>query len=169
MCLLVCRRTGLVVFKIAPWSGWISLLARDGSSVPEERQAKERGSPVCSTKGSAPSVRRARSPDRGVRERPYAGAGCHASPRDTGFSAANTVKARCRNTGIGLSACAASEVRAGVATAGAVKLLSTQIVRKQAKAFSSRTTLHIACNAVVNAFQQYEGLAGLATAKLERR
>jgi len=51
----------------------------------------------------------------------------------------------------------------------AAKLLSTQIVRKQAKASSSRTTLHIACNAVVNAFQQYEWLACLATAKLERR
>jgi hypothetical protein len=51
----------------------------------------------------------------------------------------------------------------------AVKLLSTQIVRKQAKAFSSRTTLHIACKAVVNAFQQYEWLACLAIAKLGRR
>jgi hypothetical protein len=35
--------------------------------------------------------------------------------------------------------------------------------------FSSPTTRHIACNVVVNAFQQYERLVNLATAKLERR
>jgi hypothetical protein len=48
----------------------------------------------------------------------------------------------------------------------AVELLSTQIVRKQAKAiFSFSTTQHVACNVVVNAFQQYEPLVNLATAK----
>jgi hypothetical protein len=40
MCLLVYRRTGLVVFKTAPWSGRISLSARDGPSVPKERKTQ---------------------------------------------------------------------------------------------------------------------------------
>jgi hypothetical protein len=72
--------------------------------------------------------------------------------------------------GVGLNACAGSEVAlVGASDYRAVKLLSTQIVRKQAKAFLSPTTPHIACNVVVNAFQQYERLARLATAKLERR
>lgn len=63
----------------------------------------------------------------------------------------------------------AARLRWGVATAWAVKLLSTQIVGKQAKAISSATARHIGCNAAVNAFQQYEGLTSLATAKFERR
>ncbi len=72
--------------------------------------------------------------------------------------------------GIVLSACAGSEVALVESRLRAVGVLSAQIVRKQAKAiFSSPTEQHIGCRAVVNAFQQYEWLAGLATAKLERR
>ena len=50
----------------------------------------------------------------------------------------------------------------------AVKLLSTQIVRKTGESnFISNDATH--CNVAVNAFQQYEWLARLATANLERR
>jgi hypothetical protein len=78
---------------------------------------------------------------------------------------------RAGRTGIDRSQCVCRQrgcVR-GAVDRGAVKLLSTQIVRKQAKALSSPTTRHLACNVVVDASQQYEWLASLATAKLERR
>jgi hypothetical protein len=72
--------------------------------------------------------------------------------------------------GIVLNACAAARLRLGASDCAAVELLSTQIFRKQAKAlFSYPTKRHVACNVVINAFQQYERLASLATAKLERR
>ena len=160
MCPLVCRHTGLVVFKTAPWSGGFSPSARNGPSAPGERQTKEQGSPVCSTwdQRHLSGERRCRT------------AGCERGRMPTQVatrlrraqdsSAANTVKAQCEKAGISLSACAGSKVRSGSRDCEAVKLLSTQIVRKQAKAISSRTTLHIACSVVVNAFQQYEWLAG---------
>jgi hypothetical protein len=41
--------------------------------------------------------------------------------------------------------------------------------QKTGESNSSPTTSHLACNVAVNAFQQYERFAGLATAKFERR
>src|SRR5580698_2718292 len=80
-CLLVCRRTGLVVFKILPrGSTGFGRSARDGSPAPEERETKRAKLFRLFHWGSATSVRRARLPNRGVREKPYAGAGCHAAP-----------------------------------------------------------------------------------------
>jgi hypothetical protein len=66
-----------------------------------------------------------------------------------------------------LNACAGSEVGPqGACDCSAVMLLSTQIVRKTGESnFHLGTTRHIPCSTVVNAFQQYEWLASLATAK----
>ncbi len=121
--------------------------------------------------GPVPSVRRARLPNRGVRERPDAVAGCHAAPEGRIRSAAITErKLMPEKLASPSMRVQTARLRLGSRDCRAVKLLSTQIVRKQAKAiFSSPTTRHVACNVVVNAFQQYEWLAGLATAKLERR
>jgi hypothetical protein len=116
-----------------------------------------------------PPVRRANAPNRGVRERLYADAGCHATPRAQRSISCEYSRSRCRKTGTDYTACADSEVAWGSHDCGAVELLSTQIVRKTGESNSSPTTAHLACNVVVNAFQQYERFAGLATAKFERR
>jgi len=57
----------------------------------------------------------------------------------------------------------------GVATAKRSSFSQLKLSEKQAKAISFRTPKHVACCVVLNAFQQYEWLAGLATANLERR
>src|SRR6202051_3170180 len=61
--------------------------------------------------GSGPSVRRARLPNRGVRERLYAMAGCHAAPEGKGSLCCDTARIDAVGTGIRyLNACAGSEV-----------------------------------------------------------
>jgi hypothetical protein len=84
---------------------------------------------------------------------------------------ANTVESMPEKNGIALSACAGSEVAlVGASDCKAVKLLSTQIVRKTGEStfhLQRRHTLRATLS--FNAFQQYEWLARLATAKLERR
>jgi hypothetical protein len=49
---------------------------------------------------------------------------------------------------------------------GSQTSLNSNCQKNRRKLFSSPTTLHVACKVVVNAFQQYEWLARLATAKL---
>jgi hypothetical protein len=69
-----------------------------------------------------------------------------------------------------LNACAGSEVALGESRLrGSQASLNSDCQKTGESNFSSSTTLHIACNVVVNAFQQYERLDNLATAKLERR
>jgi hypothetical protein len=94
-------------------------------------------------------------------------AGCHAVPGDENRSAANTGGTMPKKKALDLNACAGSEVGPqGACDCGAVMLLSTQIVRKTGESnFHLGTTRHIPCSTVVNAFQQYEWLASLATAK----
>jgi hypothetical protein len=58
------------------------------------------------------------------------------------FSAANTVKARCRNTCVGLSACAGSEVRAEVATAGSRASLNSNCQKTGESIFISNDVAH---------------------------
>jgi hypothetical protein len=85
-------------------------------------------------------------------------------------SAANTVRGRRRRLGIGLNACAGNEVALGKSRLrGSQASLNSNCQKNRRKQFSSPTTRHIACNVVVNALQQYEWLASLATAKFERR
>ncbi len=61
-----------------------------------------------------------------------------------------------------------ARLRWGVATAGQSSFSQLKLSENRRK-HSSPTTLHVACNVAVNAFQQYEWFAGLATAKFERR
>ncbi len=63
--------------------------------------------------GPAPSARRAMLPNRGVRERPCADAGCHAAPGGKEPFCCEYSEYRCIKTGIGLNACAGSEVALG--------------------------------------------------------
>jgi hypothetical protein len=145
-CLLVCRHTELVVFKIAPWSGRMWPSARDGSSAPGERK-DERAKLSCLLHwGSASSVRQARLPNRGVRERPCAGAGCHAAPRGKESFCCEYSEDRCRrNWHRPQCLCRQRGCAWGASDCTAVELLSTQIVRKQAKAlFISNDATH--CN-----------------------
>jgi hypothetical protein len=121
--------------------------------------------------GSGPSVRRAKLPNRGVREMPNAAAGCHAAPKGNRSYCCEYSRVDAGKDGIALSACAGSEVAlVGASDCKAVKLLSTQIVRKTGEStfhLQRRHTLHATLS--FNAFQQYEWLTRLATAKLERR
>jgi hypothetical protein len=111
---LVCRRTGLVVPKIPRGPAAYGRSARDGPSAPGERKTKRARLSRLLHQGPVPSVRRARLPNRGVRERPDAVAGCHAAPQSRIRSAANTErKLMPEKTGIALNACADSEVALG--------------------------------------------------------
>ena len=95
---------------------------------------------------------------------------CHAAPEGKGSLCCGYSEDRCRRKWHTTSMrVQAARLRLGSRDCVAVKLLSTQIVRNRRKQFSSSTTRHVACNVVVNAFQQYEGLVNLATAKVERR
>ena len=72
-------------------------------------------------------------------------------------------------TGFDLHACAGSEVACwGVATAGQSSFSQLKLSEYRRKQLSSATTRHMACNAAVNAFQQYEPPTSLATANLRR-
>ena len=113
----------------------------------------------------------AKLPNRGVRERLNAAAGCHAAPkgnrpfcceyRESVPDEMASASMRVQDSEVALVG--ASDYRA-------VKLsLNSNCQKNRRKLFSSPTTPHVACNVVVNAFQQYERLARLATAKLERR
>ncbi len=128
---------------------------------------KEQGSPVCSTRDQRHLSGERTLPNRGVRES-LCRAGCHATPGDRTVRCDynEAVSQECGNSP---SACAGREVSLRRATASSQASLNSSCQKNRRKQFSSRTTLHIACRAVVNAFQQYERLARLATAKFERR
>ena len=169
--LLVCRRTGLVVRKMPRGPAAYGRSARDGPSAPGERKTKERGSPVCSTRDQCPSVRRARLPNRGVRERPDAMAGCHAAPEGKKSFCCEyreeSMPEKLASTSMRVQT---ARLRLGSRDCGAVKLLSTQIVRKQAKAIfhlRQRGTLHATSSSTLS--NSTNGWLTLATAKLERR
>jgi hypothetical protein len=100
--------------QIAPWPGRRRPSARDGSSAPEEQKTKERGSPDCSSRDQVHLVRRARLPNRGVRERLYSIAGCHAAPEGKGSLCCGYSGDRRReDPAFDLNACAAGEVALG--------------------------------------------------------
>jgi hypothetical protein len=146
-----------------------SASARDGSSAPGERKTKEQDSPACSTGDQYHP-----SDERGCRT-----AGCERGlmpaqvatrlqeARD--HSAANTVGPVRRNWHRPHCVCRQRGCARGVATAGQSSFSQLKLSENRRKHFSSPTTRHIACNVVVNAFQQYEWLARLATAKFERK
>jgi hypothetical protein len=168
---LVCGRTGLVAFHRLPRGpAECGPSARDGSSAPWERKTREQGSPVWST-GDQVHL---------VRERSCRTAGCERGrmplqvttrlQEATDRSTANTggrcqrkwhrPQCVCRQRGC---ACGSERLQGSRAS------LNSNCQKNRRKLFSSPTTPHIACDVVVNAFQQYERLARLATAKLERR
>jgi hypothetical protein len=65
-----------------------------------------------------------------------------------------------------LNACAGSEVALVESRLrGSRASLNSDCQKTGESNFSFSTTQHIACNVVVNAFQQYERLVNLATAK----
>ena len=122
------RRPG--VPKNAPWPGRIGSSVRDGSFAPRGWQTKERGSPVCSTWGSAPSVRQAKAAEpRGAREADAVQVATQL--RETGDLLLRLQGGRSRrNTASASVRVQAERLRSGRSDCRAVKLLSTQIVRK---------------------------------------
>jgi hypothetical protein len=156
--LLVCRRTGLVVFKIVPWPGQIRLFGGDGPSAPGEQKTDRARLSCLLHLGPVPSVRRARLPNRGVRERLYAGAGCHGTPGGTRSFCCEYSESRCEGIG-SQCVCKQRGCARGVATARQSSFSQLKLSENRRKHFPSPTTRHIACNVVVNAFQQYERLA----------
>jgi hypothetical protein len=141
-CLLVCRRTGLVVFKncpvVRPDSAvrrvMVRLLRKNG-------RRREQSSSVCSTGDQRPL-----SGEPGCRT-----AGCERSRmpaqvatrlREAQDRSAITVRIDAEKASASLRVQTA-RLRSGRRDCGAVKLLSTQIVRKQAKAiFISDNAAH---------------------------
>jgi len=126
------------VFKGDPWFGRCGSSARSGSAAPEEEGRNERklsrllhkgirahcpASVSCRTSG----CERGRGPTQVATRLRSAG----------GPSAANTVSVDAKDAGIELTARADSRSALGSRDCGAVGLLSTQIVRKQAKAIIS--------------------------------
>ena len=83
-------------------------------------------------------------------------------------SAASTVGADARRLAPTILRVQTARLRWGVATAGQSSFSQLKLSENRRK-HSSPTTPHLSCNVVVNAFQQYEWLAGLAMAKFERR
>ncbi len=82
-------------------------------------------------------------PNRGVRERPDANAGCHAAPEGTKTFCCEYSESRCEELASYSVRVQATRLRSGSRDCRAVKLLSTQIVRKQAKAiFISNNAAH---------------------------
>ena len=150
----VCRRTsgGVQIDPHGP--AFYGYSARDGPDAPW-RVAGERASlSRLLHQGSGPSVRRAMLPNRGVRERPYAMAGCPRLRKARSRSAADTVRIdageRWHSTTLLVQA---ASLRLGSRDCVAVKLLSTQIVRKQAKAIchcQQCRTLHAASSSTLS-------------------
>ncbi len=146
-----------------------SIPARDGPSAPRAQRTRERGSPVCSTRDQCHL-----SDARSCRT-----AGCERGPLP--MQVATRLSERRRSVCCGYSEehrrknrmsslrVQAAMVRWGVATARQSGFSQLRLSVVQAKAISSATTPHIACNAVVNAFQQYEQLPSMATANMKRR
>jgi hypothetical protein len=163
----------LVAFKRSP-RGAAAVYGpsvRDGSSAPGRAETKRAKLSRLLHEGPGPSVRRARLPNRGVRERLLCQGGCHAAPEGKeSFCCGYSEGSMPDELAFDLSACAGSEVALGESRLQWQSSFSQlRLSENRRKHFSSSTTRHVACNVVVNAFQQYERLVNLATAKLERR
>jgi hypothetical protein len=168
--LLVCRHAGLVAFIISPWPGRIRPLRRVMGLLLRGSGDKRAKLSYLLHWGPAPSARRAMLPNRGVRERPCADAGCHAAPGDKKpFCCEYSEGPVHRNWHRPQCVCRQRGCARGVATAGQSSFSQLKLSENRRKHFSSRTTLHVACRVAVNAFQQYEWLASLAMAKFWRR
>ena len=97
-------------------------------------------------------------------ERGWCRAGCHATPGDRKPSVAITGRTTPEDKASASLRVQAERLRLRENDCRAVKHLSTQIVRKTGESnFISNDASH--CSVAVNAFQQYEWLASLATAK----
>ena len=168
---LVSRSAPVWWFKTSPWPGPRRPSARDGASAPGEQDGREQSSPVCSTgeqchlpgkrsrrtAGAREALGRRRLP-RGLLERKRSvccdAVGAEPEEAASPSAALQTAMVALR----------------GARDCAAVERLSTQIVRKQAKDFSSQTMRRtLRANIVVNACQEYEEMAASATAKLERK
>jgi hypothetical protein len=141
--LLVCRHTGLVVFKIAPWSGRCGPSARDGSSAPESGRGKSKALPSAPLGISVIYPASQAAEPRGAREA-LCRAGCHAAPGGKESFCCEYSEDRCRrNWHRPQCLCRQRGCAWGASDCMAVELLSTQIVRKQAKAlFISNDAAH---------------------------
>jgi hypothetical protein len=129
---------------------------------------RERGSPVCSTWDQRHlSGKRNAAEPRGAREADILQVATQLQGRTV---CCDYREGRCRrNTASASVRVQAERLVSRRATARQSSISQLKFSEKQAKAISSRTAPQVACGAVVNAPQQYEWLASLATAKFERR
>lgn len=121
--------------------------------------------------GPGPSVRRARLPNRGVRERLYAVAGCHAAPEGKNSFCCEYSEDRCRRNWHSTSMrVQTARLRLGSRDCnGSQASLNSDCQKNRRKHFSSPTTRHIARNVVVNAFQQYERFGQLGNSEVRAK
>jgi hypothetical protein len=140
-----------------------------GPLLPKSRRQIERGSPICSTRDqhhqSDEQSCRTAGCERGFM--PTQVATRLQEARD--HSAANTGRPMRRNWHRPQCVCRQRGCAREVATARQSSFSQLKLSENRRKHFPSPTTLPIAGNVIVNAFQQYERLARLATAKFERR
>ncbi len=134
------------------------------------RQKEETKLSCLLPEGTVTPVRSARLPDHGVREMPFAwqvatlvynrrrGSVCRGCSEERSHEKMAQLRLRLQ----------AAMVRWVTSRLQAVKRLSTQVVRNTGER-THRRQPRIACEVVVNAFQQYECTTQLATAKFERR
>jgi hypothetical protein len=164
--LLVCRRTGLGRSKNRPpvrpdrdsgawWVVWLR------SELDKKSEAL-----LSSPLRTSDLYRRATLPDHGVRERPTAVAGCHATPLAQGIGLLR-IQGETMPDELARPHCVCEQRWCvwGVATAGQSNFSQLKLSVVPGESISSPTRLQIVCKVVVNAFQQYEWLLSLATAK----
>jgi hypothetical protein len=141
--LLVCSAHHSGGPKIAPWPGRIRLVgACDRPSAPEEQKTERTRLSRLFHWGSAPSADELMLPDRGVRERLCAYAGCHAAPSARIQSVASTVRSNTEKSGIVLSACATVRLRSGVATARQSSFSQLKLSENRRKQFHLKRRAH---------------------------
>jgi len=143
--LLVCRCNGGGRSKKKPRGSAGSRLRRVVGRLLGRRETQSARLCCLLRRGTVTLVRRMRLPNHGVRERLWADAGCHANPRAHGPSVLRIQRGQAQRMGWTGLRLQTVTVRAGSCDCEAVQLLSTQIVRKQAKELIS--------NVVANSLQ----------------
>ena len=143
-CLLVCRRTGLVVFKNSPVARPKMALRRVMGLLLRESRRQESKALLPAPLGISVICPASKAAEpRGAREA-ICGAGCHTAPGGKRSFCCEysegSVPEEPESTSVRVQT---ARLRSGSRDCGAVKLLSTQIVRKQAKAlFISNDAAH---------------------------
>jgi hypothetical protein len=167
--LLVCRHTGPGVRNIPRGPARCGSSARSGPAAPGVEKTERARLSYLLHWGSVPLARRAKRRTAGCER------GCIPAQVATRFRERKS-SLRCEYSECRCQRCwhrphCACQQRdcAGESRLRGSRASLNSNCQKNRRKQSSPTARHVACNVVVNAFQQYERVAKLATAKFERR